>query len=122
MPARQMSTLKDVRTWCRTKYGVDWWKHDKENRKKEARAALSDGESPVPVAPDVPPPTPPSVPSMEQFLSLEKLVKQLSIHMAEMSCELEEQSKLIDELQDRLEAVEEESVVPNGYTADEPES
>ena len=116
MPVRQMPTPAEVRLWCRTKYGIDWWKHDKENRRKEAREALSAGELPLPVAPDVPPPTPPSMPSMAQFLSLEKIVKELSIHMAEMSSKLVEQSELIDELQDRLEAVE-EPTVENGYTA-----
>ena len=59
-------------------------------------------------------PTPPSVPSMKQFLALEKIVKELSIHIAEMSSKLVEQSGLIDELQDRLE----EDVIPNGYTED----
>ena len=32
---------KDVRTWCRTKYGIEWWKSDdKLARMAEARAAL----------------------------------------------------------------------------------
>lgn len=34
-------TTKDLRTWCRTKYGAEWWNtDDKASRLAEARAAL----------------------------------------------------------------------------------
>lgn len=38
-------TLKEIRAWCRDRYGVDWWKEDKKNRKKEARRFLVDEAS-----------------------------------------------------------------------------
>jgi hypothetical protein len=33
-------TLKDVRAWCREKYGKDWHKEQKAERKVEAKKAL----------------------------------------------------------------------------------
>ena len=37
---KQPITAKDVRAWCRNKYGNDWWKEDKHTRKGEAKQAL----------------------------------------------------------------------------------
>ena len=34
-------TPKDVRVWCRKKYGKDWWKENKDERKKEAQNSLN---------------------------------------------------------------------------------
>jgi hypothetical protein len=37
---KQPITAKDVRAWCRKKYGNEWWKEDKDTRKGEAKKAL----------------------------------------------------------------------------------
>ena len=34
------ATNKDKRAWCRKKYGPDWWKVNKKERKREAVEAL----------------------------------------------------------------------------------
>jgi hypothetical protein len=33
--------VRDIRAWCREKYGKDWFETDKDNRKKEAKIALN---------------------------------------------------------------------------------
>ena len=33
--------VREIRAWCREKYGKDWFETDKNNRKKEAKIALS---------------------------------------------------------------------------------
>ena len=33
--------VRDIRAWCREKYGKDWFETDKDNRKKEAKIALT---------------------------------------------------------------------------------
>ena len=43
--------VKEVRAWCRAKYGADWWKKDKPSRTAEARTALTHGEGAVPSTP-----------------------------------------------------------------------
>ena len=37
---KQSITAKDVRAWCRNKYGNEWHKEDKDARKGEAKKAL----------------------------------------------------------------------------------
>jgi hypothetical protein len=37
---KQSITAKDVRAWCRNKYGNEWHKEDKDTRKGEAKKAL----------------------------------------------------------------------------------
>ena len=37
---KQSITAKDVRAWCRHKYGNEWHKEDKDTRKGEAKKAL----------------------------------------------------------------------------------
>ena len=68
-------TRKELRAWCRSKYGADWWQEDKADRLCEAAAAFG----PTPAAPPgvpaaAPKPTaPPGVPAAALGWTLHRL-------------------------------------------------
>ena len=87
---KDMVPIKDIRAWCRNKYGSSWWDVSpelKKNRKKEAETALKCRDivvSPLPPAlqPALPPPPPalplalpPALPTQDDWSNIESRQK-----------------------------------------------